>query len=381
MLFRLSVFLLVFLSRPSVGQRSTRADVANVASNCSFVDMQAFFTYVHKHDLNVTAEVERCQNLCLMTYGVGNPDLSGIGMMFRCVRAGHRFTLWLHARAADSYRRSYTFQTALTVLLGPVFRVFLLLSSQPFWAKTSATQSGLHKVLSNPDVQIVFWEANGFIVFASAIAALVRMRQRPTIFEIAQIQVLMFMQLNSLIITFFCLLHPINRWWQRFFQFLLGFAVAMAALFKSRLNRVDEDLWLLAGLGCVDKPSYKTITPIPFHSAIVWVAAAICMSAFLVQSYCASQLAKIPEWKERSRTIRIVLRCLEVFWGFFVVVSLAAMVVGLVTLWRQRGQLRAVAGDYFEDHVWGFGQVAALFTWIPIPVEMSYRVNGEWLVD
>jgi hypothetical protein len=277
-------------------------------------------------------------------------------------------------------RRSYTFQSALTVLFGPVFRVFLLLSSHPFWVKTGATESGMHKMLSNPDVQIVFWEANGFIVFASAVAALVRMRQKPTIFEIAQVQVLMFMQINSLLITFFCLLHPVSRWWQRFFQFLSGFAVAMAALYKSRLNRVDEDLWRLAELGCVDKPSYKTITPIPFHSAIVWVAAAICMSAFLVQSYCASKLAKMPQWKARNRATRIVLRSLEVFWGSFVVVSLAAMVVGLVTLWRQRGELRAVAGDHFEDQVWGFGQVAALFTWIPIPVEMSYRVNGEWLV-
>jgi hypothetical protein len=100
-MFRLSVFLLLLLSRPSVGQRPTpAADVANGPSNCSFVDLQAFFTYVDEHNLNITTEVERCQGLCLLTYGVGNPDLSGIGMMYRCgqTTAG---LLWLHGRAAN----------------------------------------------------------------------------------------------------------------------------------------------------------------------------------------------------------------------------------------------------------------------------------------
>lgn len=45
--------------------------------------MQAFFSYTEEHKLNITSEVERCQNLCRMTYGTGNSDLSGIGMMYR----------------------------------------------------------------------------------------------------------------------------------------------------------------------------------------------------------------------------------------------------------------------------------------------------------
>ncbi|KAK1758859.1 hypothetical protein QBC47DRAFT_409683 [Echria macrotheca] len=328
----------------------------SAADNCSFPDMQSFFTYALDHGLNLTAEVERCQNLCILTYGVGNPDLSGIGMMY-----------------------SYTFQVSLTILLGPLFRIFLLLSSQPWWhtSPVLGTESGLHKILSNPDVQLVFWEANGFIVFASAVATLVRMRQSPTIFEVAQMQVLMFMQLNSLLIIFFCLLHPVARWWQRFFQFLLGFGVAMAALYESRLNRADENNWYLAGLGCVDVPAFKTITPIPFPSPVVFFAAVICVSAFLIQSL--SEHKGVTKGNKYPRA-RKVLRGLEVLWGLFVSASLAAMVIGLVTLWRQRFQLQGVAGDAFEDHIWGFGQVAALFTWIPIPVEMSYRVN-DWLKD
>lgn len=47
---------------------------------CDFNTMDDFFGYVNKHGLNITTEVQKCQNLCLLTYGVGNPDLSGIGV-------------------------------------------------------------------------------------------------------------------------------------------------------------------------------------------------------------------------------------------------------------------------------------------------------------
>lgn len=48
--------------------------------NCDFPTMDDFFSYAHKNSLNITVEVQNCQNLCLLTYGVGNPDLSGIGV-------------------------------------------------------------------------------------------------------------------------------------------------------------------------------------------------------------------------------------------------------------------------------------------------------------
>lgn len=47
---------------------------------CEFDTMDDFFHYANKNGLNITVEVQNCQNLCLLTYGVGNPDLSGIGV-------------------------------------------------------------------------------------------------------------------------------------------------------------------------------------------------------------------------------------------------------------------------------------------------------------
>lgn len=52
------------------------------ARNCDFNKIEDFFNYANKNGLNITAEVQNCQNLCLLTYGVGNPDLSGIGVSY-----------------------------------------------------------------------------------------------------------------------------------------------------------------------------------------------------------------------------------------------------------------------------------------------------------
>lgn len=47
---------------------------------CDFETMQDFFDHAARERLNITVEVQNCPNLCLLTYGVGNPDLSGIGV-------------------------------------------------------------------------------------------------------------------------------------------------------------------------------------------------------------------------------------------------------------------------------------------------------------
>jgi hypothetical protein len=47
---------------------------------CDFDTIDDFFSHANKNGLNITVEVQHCQNLCLLTYGTGNPDLSGIGV-------------------------------------------------------------------------------------------------------------------------------------------------------------------------------------------------------------------------------------------------------------------------------------------------------------
>jgi hypothetical protein len=65
-------------SEPSATPLATA--LADGNRTCDFDKIDDFFSYANKNGLNITVEVQHCQNLCLLTYGTGNPDLSGIGV-------------------------------------------------------------------------------------------------------------------------------------------------------------------------------------------------------------------------------------------------------------------------------------------------------------
>lgn len=70
------------LPKPSQGSASTLLANGTDGNShkCDFETIHDFFDYATERTLNITVEVQSCQNLCLLTYGVGNPDLSGIGV-------------------------------------------------------------------------------------------------------------------------------------------------------------------------------------------------------------------------------------------------------------------------------------------------------------
>lgn len=77
--FALFVPLLVVAGAGQANAQAVNGS-GEIPANCSFTDMQSFFNYAHQNNLNITREVQGCQNLCILTFGVGNPDLSGIGV-------------------------------------------------------------------------------------------------------------------------------------------------------------------------------------------------------------------------------------------------------------------------------------------------------------
>jgi len=269
---------------------------------------------------------------------------------------------------------AYSFQSGLTLIFGPIFRTSYMVAQALPVPKTRALLQLRNAILSSADLQIVFWEANGFLIGATAVAALVRLDQQPTIFEIAEMQALMLAQLCSLVVVFFCLLHPVSRWWQRFSQFVISFAIATVALSLSHLGNSEAD-WLHAGQGCNSRPAYKRLSPVPVSSVVVYVTAVLCVTGFIVQSLGA----RYPAWSG-TWTGKNILRAMTAVWIAVVLASMIGMFIALATLWNQRNQLHSLVGEGFEDNLWGFGQVAALFTWLPIPVEMSYRFN-DWLTE
>ncbi|KAJ5774947.1 hypothetical protein N7457_009843 [Penicillium paradoxum] len=304
---------------------------------CDFDNMNEFFSYAKKNRLNITVEVQNCQDLCLLTYGTGNPDLSGIGMMY-----------------------AYSIQTGLTILIGPVYRLFYL-----HLAPVSAFLRDFR------DVQMNFFSSNAFFVGSSALATLVNLPQNPSTFEIAEMQAMAFLQVNSILVTFFCLVvaQPISRWGARVILYFIVFVLVIVALGKSHLGSEGKENWKLASDGCAHASTdYSVINPLPYPSWAVAIFAVAGTVAFWLQS--------LKEKKSQKNKLHTsAFRLLMLFWVLLIGLLTACMVVGLTMMWRQRKHLRSLARDQFEDDQWGFGQIAALTIWAPILVELIYILN------
>ncbi|KAJ6181591.1 hypothetical protein N7485_000233 [Penicillium canescens] len=300
----------------------TGTSVVEKERACDFNTINDFFVYANKNGLNITVEVQKCQNLCLLTYGVGNPDLSGIGMMY-----------------------AYSIQAALTLLVGPVYHI-----------------------------QTNFFSSNGFFVGSSALATLANLSQNPSTFEIAEMQAMAFLQVNSILVTFFCLVvaQPMSRWAARVLLYFAVFVLVIVALGKSHLGSDSKANWRLASDGCAHSSTdYSVINPVPYPSWTVAIFAVAGTIAFWLQS--------LKEKFQADMLHKSLFRLLMLFWVLLIGLLTAGMVVGLTMMWRQRRHLRSLARDQFEDDQWGFGQIAALAIWAPILVELLYILNGEEL--
>jgi hypothetical protein len=57
-----------------------------IGNDCNFTDLLTFFAHAHANNLNIAKEMEICQNLCILTFGAGNPDLSGVGVTYLSIQ-------------------------------------------------------------------------------------------------------------------------------------------------------------------------------------------------------------------------------------------------------------------------------------------------------
>jgi hypothetical protein len=258
---------------------------------------------------------------------------------------------------------AYSIQTALTILLGPVYRILYL---------SLAPVSSFIRDLK--DIQTNFFSSNGFFVGSSALATLANLSQNPSTFEIAEMQAMAFLQVNSILVTFFCLVvaQPMSRWAARVLLYFTVFVLVIVALGKSHLGSGSKANWRLASDGCAHSSTdYSVINPIPYPSWTVAIFAVAGTIAFWLQS--------LKEKFQADMLHKSLFRLLMLFWVLLIGLLAAGMMVGLTMMWRQRRHLRSLARDQFEDDQWGFGQIAALAIWAPILVELLYILNGEEL--
>ncbi|KAF7513215.1 hypothetical protein GJ744_010611 [Endocarpon pusillum] len=310
---------------------------------CQFDTMQDFFDYAVTRGLNITVEVQNCQNLCVLAYGVGNPDLSGIGMM-----------------------GAYTVQIILTILIGPAYRLLYLVLSPANEPPEAVTFRSFVEKLKV--VQTAFSASNGAFVLASAVASLARLSQNPPIFEIAQMQAMAFLQVNSILVMLFCLIRPMSRRITRVLLYTVVFVLVLVVLALSHLSGSRRTNWKLASDGCARQSTdYDVITPVLYPSWAVAIIAVAGTGGFWLQSLKTNF--------ERKQAHVVVFRMFMFLWILLIGLLMAGMLTGLIMMWRQRYYLHGLVGGEFEGDDWGFGQIAALFIWAPIPLEILYVVH------
>lgn len=264
---------------------------------------------------------------------------------------------------------AYTVQLILTVLIGPAYRVLYLVLS-PARKPTPEAGSFVSFVQELKTVQTAFSASNGFFVLASAVASISRLLQNPAIFEIAQMQAMAFLQANSLLVMFFCLIRPMSRRITRVVLYTVVFVFVLAVLSMSHLSGSWRSNWKLASDGCArDITDYNVVTPVGYPSWAVAIIAIAGTGGYWLQS--------LKERFQRRQAHQVVFRVLMSVWVLLIGLMTAGMVTGLVMMWRQRNHLHSLAGAEFTDDEWGFGQIAALFIWAPIPVEILFVLHGE----
>lgn len=259
---------------------------------------------------------------------------------------------------------SYTIQLGLTILVGPAYRVIYLALFPKREINSQKMPLFTAFVLELQHVQDLFFASNGFFILASAVASLVSLANNPAIFEIAEMQSLAFLQINSILVIFFCLVDSLSLFNPRVWLQTVVFVVVIVALGKSQLSSSRRINWRLASEGCVhnDATDYGVITPIPYPPWAVAVFGIVGMTGF----WLTTLKEKFRRSKARVRIFRFILSV----WILLIGLMVAGMGLGISMMWRQRKHLRSVAGEKFEDDTWGFGQVAALFVWAPIPLSV-----------
>lgn len=259
---------------------------------------------------------------------------------------------------------SYTIQLGLTLFVGPAYRL-IYLSLFPKKDKNSKKMPLFTAfVLDLQHVQDLFFASNGVFILASAVASLVSLADNPAIFEIAEMQSLAFLQINSIMVIFFCLVDSLSLFNPRVWLHAVVFVVVIVVLGKSQLSSSRRTEWRHASEGCVhnDATDYEVITPVPYPPWAVAVFGIVGMTGFWITTL----KERFQGSKARVRIFKFIFS----IWILLILLMVGGMGLGITMMWRQRKHLRSVAGEKFEDDTWGFGQVAALFVWAPIPLRV-----------
>jgi len=388
--------LFMFLVRCNT---QTIGDVAlrpSTNDQCAFVQHSSMLELLESNweDHNISDLVETCDSVCLLVYGAGNPDISGVGAMI-----------------------SYVIQGISTVLLGPVLasRFFIHDMRNPegkdtfFQLDPTALQNLGPWATGIVRMARRHHHNNSFITLSIYVALLVQLNTRYIpVAELDFIKSLELFQFTIWILSFLGTAYfvaPEDSVGSRFswrnemsgLHMLLAYTISAYISFikippgaetlvlreLTRLCHLRKQYpnpdsafrrtpngWPGPAFHAVFWPSFTVV--VLAMGALVWYFARAVRRFFRSVSQRWSVFCCRAGLRPRKFAGCLMLFPLLLLFSF-------TCVLQLVLLEWRRLYLQQVTGDAYRDSEWGFGQVLAVLVWLPLAEECFVVVWGKSL--
>jgi len=342
-------------------------------NTCGFTSISDLLAQASDGAIDLASEVAQCPDVCALAWGSGNPDLSGIGA-----------------------NASYILQAILTFLCGILVCVVYELRATRYLNLSARTQKHIS------DVHDTFLDINAQFSIPVAIAAVIRFHQNAPFYELAFLRALTTMQFMSLLSI--SVTAGLFKDEGKDFEFKRGTKRIVIIVLYGILE-FGFYIGLIAGL-IANQSSFTTISELSsacgaYGHIFPWIKQLPIAHIHLpkISAKDFFNPASKSGWRFGliitgfiiAGCLALILACCVCYfllysgskifrgrgrWRFAAIpISLAfaiAMLVELGELERLRNIMKTVAGDDFEDNEWGFGQVIALFLWLPLILQYFY---------
>ena len=365
----------------------TRDHSTMANTSCAFISASTsindVLTKADMDHLNITTLVSSCPDICTLAWGTGNPDLSGIGANI-----------------------SYIFQAILTFIFGPLLCVTYIFHKK-------FTKSAKERL---EELQDTFMDISVQFSITVAIAAVIRSYQHPPYYELAFLRSLITMQFLSLLTTAITIgvckkykdpskSHPLgdalSNWGRKErkgaprITVIIIYSIIEFGCYVGLLGclRVSRASWAtLSELNEACKayshivPWSVYIPPPPLHlphigsardyfgtkgAKFVWTIIGLCLAAIVCLFIAAVVLTLLAN---------VLLSQEEILVGPMSLAFSIGMLVATAKMEQTRHIMKEVMGVEFQDNQWGFGQVIALFLWVPLITVDRKRGHIDYLV-
>ncbi|KAF2794579.1 hypothetical protein K505DRAFT_360959 [Melanomma pulvis-pyrius CBS 109.77] len=329
-------------------------------SSCSLSNFADVVQAVREHRLNATDYVISCDDACIVTFGAGNPDISGRGVMV-----------------------AYIFQVSMTCIFGPLLPIFIWLMR----SRTSRRRILLEESFFALKKRI--YRVNALYSISLLVAAIVRSKQAPPILEISFITRLIGQQIYIFIAMTFSQLYDSNLNGTKIsiLWILCHVCICIAQAIVSltvKMPRSAISVCYDIALACHTKRHTIDISSMfkdgdisKFKLKWLVIAMGIGLGIGLLIGFlttCVNPIRNFLEKLGRRFPLWMQKNGWSMFWISILLVWVACLILGSVALFISRNDMKQLSSGQFNDNEWGYGQTTAVLLWTPFNSIINVRL-------